>query len=517
MKEQQANTIQNSLSLLVKSSAIVFIFILLSKLLTYAYKVILARAYGPEVYGLFTLAVMVIGVLTTFATLGLSEGLLRYVALYEGKREYRKVRYLLVIIPKIAVSASIIFGIIGFFSSRYLAVSLFHNEALEVYLRIFSVTIPLTVITSLYLAVIRSFQNVKLYSLLINVVQNALKLFLLVLFIFIGMKQQAVIASYFFGTLFLAVIAYWAAFKYIGRFSKYLLPAVEERKKTLEAIFSYAWPLVFLGALGNILSWTDSFVIGALLTVSMVGVYNVAFTISSLFGIASDLFMQMFFPMIVEQYSKKNIGAIKEISQQVAKWIFMLNVPLLFACLVFPETIIALLFGESYVGGALPLQILAIGSFVSAVVFTINNNLLLMHGKSKIVLFNSFIAAILNLGLALILVRPYGITGIAVATVTSWITVSIIMFIQVRLLLGIVPVRRKLLQIGMLALVLGLLLAYISTFITSTFARISTLIIFSLIYIGLLFLTKSLDENDKMIVNKMKAVLSARLHAKKTA
>ena len=53
--------LDKSLKLLVKTSVIVFIGIALSKILTYGYRVIIARHYGPEVYGLFSLSLMIVG------------------------------------------------------------------------------------------------------------------------------------------------------------------------------------------------------------------------------------------------------------------------------------------------------------------------------------------------------------------------------------------------------------------------------------------------------------------------
>ena len=85
------NDLNHNLKLIVKTSAIVFIGLVLSKLLGYAYRIIIARALGPEIYGLFSLALTVALTFVTFSAFGLSEGLIRFISLYRGNKEIDKI------------------------------------------------------------------------------------------------------------------------------------------------------------------------------------------------------------------------------------------------------------------------------------------------------------------------------------------------------------------------------------------------------------------------------------------
>ena len=51
--------IDKGLKLIAKSSVIIFIGLIFSKIFTYAYRIIIARHFGPETYGLFSLAMIV--------------------------------------------------------------------------------------------------------------------------------------------------------------------------------------------------------------------------------------------------------------------------------------------------------------------------------------------------------------------------------------------------------------------------------------------------------------------------
>ena len=87
--------INHPLKLLAKSSLIVFVGLIFSKFFTYIYKIIIARYFGPEIYGLFSLVLIIFLWVGAFASLGLSEGILRYIPFYRGKKELNKIKYIL--------------------------------------------------------------------------------------------------------------------------------------------------------------------------------------------------------------------------------------------------------------------------------------------------------------------------------------------------------------------------------------------------------------------------------------
>ena len=140
--EEQVN---KGLKLLVKSSFIVFIGLFLSKVLTYVYRIIIARHFGPEVYGLFSLAIMVLGWFVAISSLGLADGLGRFIPLYRGKKEYNKIKYLLKISVTILFFSSIIAAVILFFSAKFISINFFHNSNLIIFLKIFSFLIPILI------------------------------------------------------------------------------------------------------------------------------------------------------------------------------------------------------------------------------------------------------------------------------------------------------------------------------------------------------------------------------------
>ena len=112
--EKDNTEIEQNLKLLVKSSLIVFIGLFLSRILNYLYRIIIARNIGPEAFGLFTLAVTTLTLLIHVSSMGLTEGLVRYVAIYRGEKENDKIKYLFRLTLSRLIFSGILFGFLLF-------------------------------------------------------------------------------------------------------------------------------------------------------------------------------------------------------------------------------------------------------------------------------------------------------------------------------------------------------------------------------------------------------------------
>src|SRR3990167_5022972 len=109
MEREKDEEITKGLNLILKSSIIVLAGFILSKIFGYVYRIIIARHFGPEIYGLFSLATLIVGWVVAVAGLGFTEGILRYASLYRGKNELNKIRYVFRFSSKILLLSTILF------------------------------------------------------------------------------------------------------------------------------------------------------------------------------------------------------------------------------------------------------------------------------------------------------------------------------------------------------------------------------------------------------------------------
>ena len=513
-KNQKNQTeISRKLNLLAKSSFIVLVGLIISKVLTYAHRIIIARYFGAEVYGLFSLAFIIIGFLVAFFSFGLSMGLLRYIPYFRGKNENNRINNIFRFSINFSLITSLIAAILLYFSAGFISLNIFNNSGLIIFLKIFSFLIPIYIFANIYSSLIRAYEQIGWYSFITNILSNIVKIIILVIFLILGMKVNSIIFSYFLGILSILIMSYIIArYKFSDIFIKDNLDKITA-KNTRKEFFSYSWPLMFWSSISFIFFWIDSFFIGYMLDATSVGWYNAAVPIAALMGIAPELFMQLFFPLITRENSKGNKLVVRELTKQVGKWIFVLVLPLFLLFYFFPGMFIRLFFGSEYLSAIAPLKILSLVAFISASIVPLSNNLVSMIGKSKLLLANLVFASLINIIFNIILIPKYGINGAAFATLLSTVLLSIMLLIEVYIFVKMIPFRRKMLQIFVLSIIpLSILIYFKDVMNNSLLGFLLLIFFFILLYTLLIFLTKSLDKHDFSV---LKAIKNKAINIKK--
>jgi len=500
MENKEISHIDNSLKLIAKSSFVVLLMLFISKILVYIYRVIVARYYGAEIYGMITLTLVVSGMAVTLASLGIPQGIIKFIPEYRAKRQNKKVKYILKKISMLLIVTSILASVVLFIFSDFIAIRFFENENLGIFLKIFSFIIPFWVFSNVFMTTLAALEKVEWSSFLNNVVLNVVKVSVLVTLIILGLKGEAVVLSYASGFIILFFFSYFVFNKYTKIYFK---EKVSENKyqSVFKVFYAYSWPLILSGIISQIFYWADSLIIGYYLNVEDVGVYNAAVPLALLLSFAPEVFTKLFFPLINKEFSRKNIKTTKEVSQQVGKWIFMVNFPLLIIILAFSEQIITFVFGSEYIVAANSLRILAIGSFVLAQ-SNISEKLILITGKSRIILKNIMITVIIGILLDIFLVQKIGIVGAALSTSLMYLFLSGLLIKGARKSTGgIIPIRRKVLRIIAVSFIIFIGLGVVKMFISlNLISAIITSIIVLISYALLIVLTKCLDKNDIMIL-----------------
>lgn len=514
--------VDSSLKLLAKSSVWLFVGIVLSKLLTYVYRIIIARNFGPQEYGLFSLALMVISWFVTISSFGIVDGIIRYIPLYRGKNEINKINHLIRFSFKFLLISGLLSALILFSFSDLISIRIFHDITLSLYLKIFSILIPITIFWSLLLSILQAYEEIKIYSYLRNIQDIAVRLIILLILVYIGLKRGAIILSYCISMFLMLIVSYY--------FVKKKVPSIliksslnENSKKEInKQLFSYSWPLIFVSIISFILTWIDSLSIGYYNVngqgVYNVGIYNSAVPLAGLFIIASSLFTQLFFPIITKEYGKKNFKLIEELSKQISKWIFMINLPFLILMILFPGAVINFFFGSQYLAAENSLRFLSVGMFFYSI-FIISENLLSMAGKSKIVLIDILFAAVFNFILNSILVPRNiiflgfnfgGLTGAAFATMITYIIWGLLSLFQARYYTSIIALRKKIILITFVSIIPTILMIFIKQAIPlNKITLILQGVFFILVYTLLLIITGCLDRNDIMILQSIKNKFSS--------
>ena len=501
---QKQDKTRNYLNTFVKTSIFVFFSIVLSKVFTYGYKIVIARNFGAGVYGNFSLAIIITGFFIAFASLGFSDGLVRYISYYLGKNDSARIKYFLSVTTRLMLCSGIVGGLLLFFLAEVIAVGIFRNAELAVFLRIFSFIVPLSLLGSIGIAFLRSYERAKTASFLVGIFHNGIRLVIIAGLMAIGLGMLSTPYSYVLSYVFaIAAILYFAKSQLISVVRVRVSIGSSEKSKLLRELFSYSWPLVLVGLLLSMFYWIDSLVLGYFTNAEIVGFYSAATTLAGLFVMAPDLFSQLFLPVISKELSRNNKTVIRTLTKQITKWIYMINIPVLGVIFFFPGAILNLFFGPEFMVAQAALRILVLGGMFSGFI-NIFTNLLSAKKETKLILYNFAAFSAVNLALSVLLIK-YGMVGVAIGTAVSWIGFYLTLFLQIKKKCGFYPVKRNILRVTGVAIVpIVLLYVMAISFGQSRSGMIISAAVFGVLYGSLLIATKSLDERDWAVVRDIK-------------
>src|SRR5665647_1110449 len=122
---QQINIENKSIQRIAQGSYFVFWGIFLNLLIGFIIRVIFVRFTTQDEYGVYSIAITIIGIFTTISTLGLGDGSTRYIAYFRGKNENQNVQDTIISSIIIGLITSILFMGISYSSSEIIACLLY--------------------------------------------------------------------------------------------------------------------------------------------------------------------------------------------------------------------------------------------------------------------------------------------------------------------------------------------------------------------------------------------------------
>lgn len=492
-KTEDLNT---SLKWVVKSSAFVLITLILSKALVYIYRIIIARGFGVEVYGLFSIALMISSIAIVIGAFGMERAIVRFVAFHRARKEYGKIKGVILDSLSIGIPLTSILTLLIFLSSNYISASFFHNPSLAPMLRVFILTVPLAYLSNICYCYLRANEKIILSSVINDIITNILRIILLGILIFIGFNFRAVGYSY--------LIAYFIVLLILIYYSQYKTsPLVNFKEKAVynkKELFSYSWPLVFAALITTLYGTIDITIIGHYLNAYQVGLYSAALSIAVLVTTMHTIISPVIIPLLTRFYSLKNFDSIQVVSKQLYKWIILFNLPVLTIVVLFPGTFLNLMFGPEFIAAQGVLRLLAIAYFLAS------SGLIAYYSfdvikKTKISLLITGSSIFVNVLLDILLVPMYGINGAGISTLISMVCYTLLSIMLGYKYLKISPFSKDLIK-GIIADLVALSIIYlIRDYIKmDTLSAVILGILFIAIYFIGLIMLKAYNSNDKMIL-----------------
>lgn len=495
IKTVRGTELDSNLKKVAKGTGIIFFGEVIGTIFGLISMILVARFYSTGEYGLYSLGLFIISFFLRVSSLGVFEGCPRYISYYRGKADEGKVKGIITSSLTITGISSTIIAILLFFLSDFIANRIFGIEELSTIIKIIVIGLPFWAIIRLIVSIFRGFESVKENVYFSNLSLRLLKVPFFALVIFLGLSFNYIIVVY---TLSIIITCFAAIFYLVKKLPE---PVKKIKKASSETkiLLSFSLPLVFSGLGWYLISGADKIMLGILKTQVEVGLYSAAATLAQylLFFYSATIFIYQ--PIASRVFAENKMDELKRNYQILTKWLFILAFPFVIVFLLFPGTVISIIFGEKYISAAIALQILTIPYFVHLFLGP-NGATLICLGKTRMIMYFTLIGGGINVALNYFLIPLFGIEGAALSTMISYIIINGFNGGYLFKISKIHPFRKNYIFPIIISFIFIFLFYYLNPGDLSLMSKILSCLIIIMFYFVIIILSKSVDEEDLQLL-----------------
>ena len=393
-----------------------------------------------------------------------------------------------------------------FFSADFLT-ALFHLQQLSL-LKIFALAVPFFVSIEILASIFMGFDRVHEKVYFGDMLMNMLKVAFIVFVIALGYSFLEMIYAYLLSIVIASTSFILYSIKKLPREIANTCAGANTNTNTnadsvTKELLIFSLPLLATYILSIIILRIDTLMLGYFKTAAIVGLYNAAHPISQLITVFLMSLLFIYVPIASQLYSKNLMDEMRRKYAILTKWVFSATFPLFLIIFLFPETVLNVFFGSSYVGASVALQILALGMFIH-VFLGPNASTLIAIGRTKLNMVDDLIGAITNVSLNIFLIPLMGIVGAAIASAISLAVINMIKSAQIFQMHKIHPFTKNYLKpivtSTALIFIIYLLVKHLFSVSISIWALILLLFLFLVMYGVSILISKSFDDEDIMML-----------------
>lgn len=467
-------------------------------------RVILIRALTPEQWGQFFVGLTLVGLLSSIGGLGLSSAIARtlpFTSEDAGRRRAVRTAFYAILPAAVALSGTMALATLPIGTT-------FHSPLLAETLLFFAAAVGLTIVGTLIAAIFQGFEDVLPNALFLQVLNPTLFIvFLLLIGGVVPLKAAypAALAAYTLS----GVAALAALLVYARRRLPRLLPAGPTEPGLSRDLLRFALPLFAVSAFGFVAGNVDALVLAASHGAD-VAYYSADLSLARLLQIGLSSLSFIILPVTARFVRSGDHGSVRTTYATATKWMVLTSLPLFLTFFFFPARSLAFVYASGYAGTSGPLQLLLVGAFLATVVGPATSAQV-SYGQTRLLLYNTLIAAVVDVTLSFALVPGWGITGAAVAWSVATAVNPVLSAIQLAYTNGVHPFHRHyLVPLFFTAVPVGLAFVLLP-FVPPLWALPVIVIAIALAFFVVVLVSRSLDTGDLLLLEAVEGLLGRRL------
>lgn len=383
--------------------------------ITFLLRMFLARYFGPAGLGLLTLVIIIQGIAVIIGTFGIPIALTKYAAEYKGDRDKLNQT------NSSALVSSIGFGVvlcILLYTLSSVIATIFNKAELARLLKILALAIPFIPFLETLQGLLIGLREMKIYAYLL-ILRNALNILLIIALVEFGFGVEGAV----FGIVLSALVGCMLAIIFLGKYLSLNLDNILQNTKNL---VSFGSQVFGANAVNFIAGQVDVLIIGYYLANIKVGYYSAAVSMSLLLFIIPEAIQRISIPVSSEYWSKNNLQGLQSIIDKSMKYSASIVLPIGLGMGFFAKEIITLIFGAEFIYAVLPFCILLIARVVRGATIVPVGGSFSGIGRPDVGLKLDALSSVLSIGLSILFIPRFGLTGAAMATTTSLLAGCII-------------------------------------------------------------------------------------------
>lgn len=407
--------------------------------------VVLARTLGAEKYGIYTYVTALVLVLHVPAALGLPQLLVREVAVLLERDQPGLLRGLLKTANRWVLGAATLISLSLLAASLWRGQSWSSPETASLWLGL--ILLPLLSLCAIQQGALQGLGHILPGQVSLLVIQPGLLLGIaLCAYLFLGPSQLSApltVAAHVFAAFIALLCSSWLLHR-----NKPKALASSPSLYRPGAWFRSAVPFFGLAGLVVLSGRIDVVMVGWFRPPDEVGIYRAAVTAGSVVLFGLEALNMAIAPRLARMWENKEIPGLQQLATRSAWSATLYALPFFFLFAFAGDLALGLAFGEEFAVGSTALLIIGTGQVINAAFGSVSV-LLNMTGHQRWTLIGLAVAAVVNLSLNAWLTPLHGIIGAAIASTAALAAWKIILFIQVRRvlgvnasILGVLPMRR---------------------------------------------------------------------------
>lgn len=337
-------------------------YIMIAKLLSFlmvgAAFLIIVRLLGPDVYGIYTIAIAAAGLFGALGSLGIATALTKFVPEYKEKRDRRMVNKTVADGAAVLFIIGAAFAIVTFLLSGFLAGSM-HNPEYAPVIQVASLVVLFSTLFNAMSSVLVGLGDGQQYTMTI-VAMTATQAGLSIVLALLGWGAYAPLVGLILG--YVVGLAFALAFIYLRNSVSMVRPSLQGMKDLVK----FSWPIGASGVMGSAATNLVPIILGMFATSFVLGNFGAVSKVSTLMDIATGSIGMALLPSFASSFargeSKKSVGKYYAYSVHFS---FVLLAPVIIAAIMLATPVSITAFSGVYSLTPDYIRVFALGLLVS--------------------------------------------------------------------------------------------------------------------------------------------------------